>query len=103
MKTAKELMDEINAANIYSPLWVDDEVDLGGVALVATIDRDEYRWYVVGTVVYQIGDEFVGVRGPISLKSESMSFRDIEMVCEAFQMEAVPSVTYRRIEASVEE
>ena len=63
---------------------------------VATVDRDEHRWYVIGTVVYKLGDAFFGVCGPISLKSESMGFDDVEVGCTAFEMEAIPSVSYRR-------
>ncbi len=62
---------------------------------ITTIDRDEHRWYVLGTVVFQIGEEFFGVHGPVLLKSESMDYSDVGHTCEAFEMVAVPSVTYR--------
>jgi len=96
MKTAKELVDEINTADICSPHYIDDEIDFSDVAQVARINLDEYRWYVIGTIVYKIGDEFIGVRGPVSLKSESMGYNDLDIIFYAFEMEAVPSVTYRR-------
>lgn len=96
MKTSKELVDQINAAKLLTPNDVEDEIDMAGVRKVATIDPDEHRWYVLGTVVFQVGDEFFGVRGPVSLKSESSSYSDIEVECEAFEMVAVPSVTYKR-------
>lgn len=99
MKTAKQLVDEINLANLYLPWPADCSVDMSDVKEVATIDYDEHRWYTVGTVVYQIGDEFFGVRGPVILKSEEMTWDDVAMKCEAFEMSAVPSVTYVRKES----
>jgi hypothetical protein len=96
MKSVVELVKEINGSGVCTPHWVVEEVDFGDAKEVATIDMDEHRWYVVGTVVYSVGDEFIGVRGPVSLKSESMGYDDTGVGCEAFEMEAVPSVTYKR-------
>lgn len=95
MKTARELVDQINAASIYTPHWVEDEIDMDGVTEVTTVDLDEHRWYVLGTMVFKVGDEFFGVRGPVSLKSDGMGWKDVEEKCEAFEMEEVPSVTYK--------
>lgn len=58
------------------------------------LDPDERRWYVITTDVYKVGDSFIGLRGPSSLKSENMSFDDVGIFVEAFEMEAVPSITY---------
>jgi len=96
MKTAKELVDQINAANVIAPHAVEDVIDMDGVTEVTTLDLDGHRWYVLGTVVFKTGDEFFGVRGPVSLKSESMEWADVGAKCEAFEMEQVPSVTYQR-------
>jgi hypothetical protein len=96
MKTAKELVDQINAAGIYSWLEIEDLDGMNEVTEVTTLDRDEHRWYVLGTVVFTTGDEFFGVRGPVSLKSESMEWADVGVKCEAYEMEQVPSVTYQR-------
>lgn len=96
MSKAKELVKAINAAKVCSPCFLEDEIEMGGATEVATIELDEHRWYVIGTVVFRVGDEFFGVRGPTSLKSEAMGFADVEWECEAFEMEQVPSVTYKR-------
>ena len=96
MKTAAELVDEINKAGICSPHFCEDEIDFAGVTEIETLDRDEHRWYVVGTVVYKVGDEFFGVRGPVSLKSANMDYEDVGMTCVAFEMEACQSVTYKQ-------
>lgn len=94
--TAKELVDKINEAKICTPHAVDEAIDMEGVKELSTIDLDEHRWYVIGTVVFQVGDEFFGVCGPVSLKSESMGYSDVGDTCEAFEMVEVPSVTYAR-------
>lgn len=95
MKTAKELVAEINAAKICTPHSVEDTIDMEGVTEVATLDEDEHRWYIMATKVFKVGDEFFGVYGPVSLKSESMGYSDVGHECEAFEMEQVPSVTYK--------
>jgi hypothetical protein len=94
MKTAKEYVDEINALNFNSPRYLDDVIDMEGVKEVAEMDLDEHRWYITGTKVFKVGDEFFGVNGPISLKSEEMSYDDVGVGCTAFEMVAVPSITY---------
>lgn len=95
----KELIDQINAAEICSPLWLDDEVNMTGTTEMCTIDLYEHRWYTLGTVVFKLGEEFFGVRGPVSIKSEQSSYDDIGYKCVAFPMKQIPSVTYRRKEA----
>lgn len=93
---AKDLIEQINSAGIHSVHWVEDEIDLDGITEITTIDRDERRWYTIATLVFQTVDGYVGVRGPVSLKSENMGFDDTGVTCEAFEMEQVPSVTYKR-------
>ena len=98
MKTAKEIVQEINAANLVTASWASDEVDMDGFEAIATQDREEHRWYTLGVVVFQRGLEFIGVEGPVLLKSETMSWSDIEYKCKAFEMEVIPSVAYRKKE-----
>lgn len=95
MITAKGLVEKINASEIYTPFDLDEVIDITKVTEVTTIDFEEHRWYAVGTVVYKIGNEFFGVSGPVTLKSEDMMWSDIGIKCEAFEMEEIPSVTYR--------
>lgn len=96
MRTVQEIVAEINANAIRSPHCVGDDLDITGLEKVTTVNLDEHRWYVLGTVVFKLGDEFFGVRGPTSLKSEEMTWEDVGVTCEAFEMEQVPSVTYNR-------
>ena len=99
--TAQEIVDQINSMELSSPGSLEDTMvdvgfDMDGVTEVAKLSYDEHRWYVLATVVFQVGDEFFGVRGPVSLKSERMGFEDVSFRCKAFLMDAVPSVTYQR-------
>lgn len=91
-----ELIKQINEAEANCAKYIKDDVDLGNAEEICTIDQDEHRWYTLGTVVFKVGDKFLGVCGPVSLKSESMGFDDLCIPCEAFEMEAVPSVTYKK-------
>lgn len=97
MKTAKQIIDEINQASLWSVHHVKYDLDLDGSQELVTINRDEHRWYTIGTVVYRAPDGLLfGVDGPCHLNSESMGYRDLEIKCTAFEMEEVPSVTYKR-------
>lgn len=100
MRTAKEMVDHINAAKLIAPWYMEYAIDIAGVSRVATIDYDEHRLYFLGTLVYKIGAEFFGVRGAVSLKSDAMKFSDVGAGCEAFEMEQAPSVTYKRKDIS---
>lgn len=73
MKTVKQLAAEINEANLVSPSWAEDEIDLDGAVEITTQDRDEHRWVWLGAVVYKIGDEYFGNHGPASLMTLACS------------------------------
>ena len=96
---ASELVDMINKAGLNTPYEVDEMEDIGEVEMIAAVDRSEHRWYCLGTVVFRTGEEYFEVNGPVSLKSESMTYSDVGVTCEAFLMERVPSFTYKRREA----
>lgn len=93
--TAREIADKVRslpASDIF------DEVEkILHAREIDTIDHEEHRWYVEATKVYKVGDEYLGVNGPVRLKSESMMWSDLDDVeCDAFEMEAVPSITYKK-------
>jgi|AACY02.16.fsa_nt_gi hypothetical protein len=90
----EELVEMVNSLGLTSPLWVDDIIKEPPEE-VSKVDFDEHRWYVVATVVFRVDDGFVGIRGPVGLKSEMMGFDDVGMECKAFEMEEVSTVTYR--------
>ena len=93
--STSEMVDKINSANIASPHFVDEVINMDGVTELETINLDEHRWYVVGTIVFKVGEEFFGVAGPVSLKYGDMGYSDCGAGCRAFEMEQIPSVTYR--------
>lgn len=98
MTTAKELVELINASDEMFAPFVAEELfeQMMDAKKITTQGYEERRWYILGTVVYQIGDEFLGIFGPVSLKSENMNYEDVGFKCKAFEMEPVPSVTYKR-------
>lgn len=96
MKTIKEIIEQINAAKLDTPYYVEDLDCMQDAKELDTIDLDEHRWFTNGTVVYQLGDEFFGVFGPVHINSESMYWSDCGCIARAFEMEQVPSVTYKR-------
>lgn len=95
MKTVKEVIEIVNANKLSTPNMMEDVLDKEDAVHVKTVDYDEHRWYTIGTSVYRCADGFVGICGPVSLKSESSDWSDIGIECEAFEMEEVASVTYR--------
>lgn len=101
MKTAKDWVNLINSKNLTTPHDVENIEGSKELKQVAIIDRDEHRWYTIGTVVFMVGNEFLGVRGAIDRKSEDMSWDDLGMKCSAFEMEAIPSVTYKMKETKI--
>jgi len=77
MKTARELVDQLNTEEFFSPYQIEDIIDTNGVVEVTKVDLDEHRWYVLGTVVFKVGE-------------------DVCYKCKAFEMNEVPSVTYKK-------
>lgn len=101
-RTYKCYLEEIEKDNCEYPysIWDAEDIlfdldkNLEGVA--SELDFDEHRWYIITTNVYKCEDEFVGIRGVSSLKSEMMSYGDCAKHVEIFECEEVPTVTYKR-------
>jgi len=92
-KTTNEIIEAINNATLSSPHWIDEEFpELGNS--IAEVDEDEHRWYTVKTCVFRYGDDYIGVTGPTSLKSESMGYEDAGVECIAFEMKQIQAVSY---------
>jgi hypothetical protein len=98
---AKEIVDVINSkeALYCSPHYIYDEIDEldeKDFQCIETVDYDEHRWYIIATKVFKTRcNEFFGVRGVFSKKSETMCIEDCNVECFAFEMEEVPTVTYK--------
>ncbi len=91
-----ERINKINKLDFPSPRYLEDEMDISDMEQVSTVDMDEHRWYTIATVVYEFDGGFIGVRGPVSLKSEQMGYDDIGSSCCAFEMYPVSTVTYKK-------
>ena len=105
MTTIEKVMGQINNSSVlHSPDsdeikyqkgidWPDDAVE------IATVDYLWHGRFIIAITVYQIGDRFLGVQGPIEVLSESMDLSDYGGAVTSFEMERVPSFTYKRREA----
>lgn len=90
----QELINLINEKPLYS-LWDADDVIGKNAKMVAShLDLDEYRWYSMAVNVYECEDGFVGVFGAYQSFSESQTWKDINVVCEASRYKEVKTVTY---------
>ena len=90
----QELINLINEKPLYS-LWDADDVIGKNAKMVAShLDLDEYRWYSMAVNVYECEDGFVGVFGVYQSLSESQTWKDINVVCEASRYKEVKTVTY---------
>lgn len=58
-------------------------------------DLNQHYWYSTAVDVYKLEDGFVGVWGLFQIFSETSIASDFGITCKAFEMEAVPSITYR--------
>ena len=91
----QEAIDLINN-NSRQPLYsiYDAEGLIEGKEVVEHQDLDEHRWYSTATRVYEMEDGYLGIWGAYQSFSEMQGWSDISVTCEAFEMEAVPSVKY---------
>lgn len=96
----QELIDLINDTERDMPLYslydAEDIIprEVGKVA--SGLDLDEHRWYSTAIDVYRCEDGYVGIFGAYQSFSEMQTWSDISVTCDAFEMEAVPSVKYIR-------
>ena len=97
----EKIIKEINDAEAESIYQVEDDCDSFYEAkpqlLKNDLDKDEHRWYEITTNVYKIGEWFLGIRGASKLYSENSAWSDLCVSTIAFEMEEVPSVTYKKV------
>lgn len=60
-----------------------------------SLNIDKHRWYELSTEVIKINNGFIGVRYISNLYSEQSSYEDMYHTLKFFEMEEVPSVTYK--------
>lgn len=85
-------LNDFDKTNVYD---TEDALGLNEEDLVAEhINRDEHRWYTIGTNVYKLEYGYLGVRGPNIRKSEEMSWSDIGLPTEVIEHVEKVTVTY---------
>ena len=90
----QELIDLINNAHCCS-LWKAEDIIPSDIPQVAEgLKLDEHRWYSTAINVYKCEDGFVGVWGAYQSFSEMQSWDDLDVICEAFPMKEIQTVTY---------
>lgn len=96
----QELIDLINNTKRDTPLYslydAEDVIPREVDKVASGLDLDEYRWYSTAIDVYQCEDGYVGIFGAYQSFSEMQTWSDISVTCDAFEMEAIPSVKYVR-------
>lgn len=98
--TIQEIIDAINEAT-HPSLWgAEDHLHQLTSGLAENVSNglntDKHRWYEITTSVYRINNNFIGIEGASQCYSEEMSFTDCCVDAEAFEMEEVKTVTYKR-------
>jgi hypothetical protein len=98
--TTEELVKDIDEVNIskYLSLWeAGEDLEARGYSKVAeNIDLDRHRWYELSTSIFKYEENYIGIRGVSNIYSESMAYDDVCYSTEAFEVELIPSVTYKR-------
>lgn len=100
----KELVELLNSLkitqtstwdeNIPEELW--EKYFTTYIPVAYELDIDRHRWYELSTEVININDGFIGVRSITNMYSEQSSFEDMYHTLEFFEMEKVPSFTYKK-------
>ena len=90
--------DNYNLEDILYELY--DELEPLHFTYVTTINRNEYRWYILAENVYSVSIDgkkyYIGVWEVETLKSESMSVSDCECKLYFYEMEEYTTVSYQR-------
>lgn len=101
MNTTAEIINAIDCGECdeqYNTHNVIDFVRSKGATIVQKgLDIDRHRFYEVSTTVLKGPDNVpFGIRGVTKLYSEGMYYSDCDEYVEAFLMEEVQTVTYKR-------
>ena len=91
----QEVISRVNNEDFNCIFNVEEAIHREVEEVNNNININEKRWYIITTSVYKCEDGFVGITGPSSLKSESMTWSDTDEYCTAEEYEAVPSIIYK--------
>lgn len=90
----EELIKMVNEAQCHS-LWQAEDIIPREIPQVAEgLKLDQHRWYSTAINVYKCEDGFVGVWGAYQSFSEMQMWEDLDVICEAFPMKEIQTVTY---------
>ena len=100
----KELVELLNGLKITQiSHWVDcipteiyKEYFVGTEVVGVNLDIDKHRWYELSTDVVKLNAGFIGIRSITNMYSEQSSYDDMSYTLEFFEMEEIPSFTYKR-------
>ena len=91
----QEVISRVNNGDFNCIFHAEEALPREVEEVANNLNIDEHRWYIITTSVYKCEDGFVGITGPSSLKSESMTWSDTDEWCTAEEYEAVPSIIYK--------
>ena len=91
----QEVISRVNNGDFNCIFDAEEDLPREVEEVANNLNIDEHRWYIITTSVYKCEDGFVGITGPSSLKSESMTWSDTDEWCTAEEYEAVPSIIYK--------
>ena len=91
----QEVISRVNNEDFNCIFNVEEALPREVEEVTNNLNIDEHRWYIITTSVYKCEDGFVGITGPSSLKSESMTWSDTDEYCTAEEYKAVPSIIYK--------
>lgn len=89
-----ELIDLINNAYCHSLWQAEDIIPIDVPQVSEGLKLDQHRWYSTAINVYKCEDGFVGVWGAYQSFSEMQMWEDLDVICEAFPMKEIQTVTY---------
>lgn len=105
MKTNKELVEYLNSLKIIQKSSWDEDIpeDIyteyfeGSQTVESELDVDKHRWYETSTEVLKMNGGFIGVNSVTDTFSEQSEIGDMFHTIEFFEMEEIPSVTYKKL------
>ena len=93
--TVEQFIQMVNEGEFWSLAQVDDSaLGEGFERIQSGNDLDEHRWYSTAEDIYKLEDGYVGVWGLFQIFSEWDYAKDYGIMCEAYEVEPVPSIKY---------
>ena len=97
-----ELIEAINSSKTLQnddfnemefPQEIQEIIDVCRI-VASDLDVEKHRWYETSITVYELDEEYFGIRYITTIYSENTEFSDIYHTLEAFPMKAISTITY---------